>query len=1117
VSHDLLTEDNANRHRALDIESFIIEAPAGAGKTELLTQRYLRLLAIADEPEEIVAITFTNKAAGEMRQRIAESLERARGGVPPQAAHKRITFDLARAALARSTQRDWRIEIQPGRLRLTTIDALCAGLARQMPLLSRFGAQPAAVDDAGRHYREAARRALDHLEDGAEGAEHAAAVAAALSWMDNDAERLIGLLMAMLARREQWRAIAALDDPESAIATALEDMVVEELAGVAQTLDAFWQAPWMPLARFAAAQLGAAGSPHPLVGWTGALAPEIDELPRWRALAGFLLTLDDAPRKTVTVKNGFPAGKEFKLQKDAMLAALASLDDKAVAALVRLRQLPTPERDSEPIVRALARLMKLAAAELWLVFREAGEVDFGELAARAITALGDEMDPTELGLRLDWRIRHLLVDEFQDTSPTQIELLERLTAGWQPDDRRTLFCVGDPMQSIYRFRKAEVGLFLRAKTQGIGGLHLEALRLSRNNRACAPVVAWINRGFPQIFPVQDEPVRGEIAYRNFVATREDLPDSGVTVHALTAAHGDGVAAERLEAEHVVTLIEAERRADPARQIAVLVRARSHLAALVAALRRHPAGWRFSAVEIEPLAGRQAVQDLISLTRALHHRGDRLHWLATLRAPWCGLTLADLHALAGDDPDSTIWSLLNDAARSARLSADGRRRLAHVCEVIREALAGQGRQSRRRWVEDAWKKLGGPAVLGDAAAMADAQAFFKRLDEIDAAGRFALDSLEDDMARLFAAPDAQADGCLQLMTIHKAKGLEFDTVILPGLHRGTPPQDAPLLAWDSFPLAQGERLVVAPVNRRRGRARGEPTTYDFLQGLERERTGNEAARVLYVAVTRAVRRLHLVAVAGRKEDGTPVAPTANSLLATLWPLVEADFAVAPPAAAPAVGDGLDPAHFVPRLRRLVAPAGCAAWQAPPPPVMPLLREEAVDALAADVGTLVHALLEMAASEPGEWSAGSVVERQPGFERWLAGRGWPQADAQAGAERAARLLAITLASADGRWVLRPRADSGAEMAIARVGAGGTAETRVVDRSFVEQGVRWIVDYKTADLGPQAGPARLQAHAEHYRSQLESYAALFAGEALPRRLAVFYVAHGKLISLEYNQSFR
>ncbi len=1128
---DLLSEDDANRRRALELDSFIVEAPAGAGKTELLTQRYLRLLAIADEPEEIVAITFTNKAAGEMRQRIAESLERARGGVPPEAAHKRITFDLARAALARSAERGWQIEAQPGRLRLTTIDALCAGLARQMPLLSRFGAQPATVEDAGRHYREAARRALEHLEDGADGEEHAAAVAAALAWMDNDAARLIELLVAMLARREQWRALlhspVALDDPESEIASALEDILGQQLAHAALTLDAAWQAPWMPLARFAAAQLGGADAANPLAGWNAPLAAAVADLPRWRALATFLLTQDDAARKTVNVKNGFPAGKEFKVQKDAMLAALESLSDDHVAALVRVRRLPTPEHDNDAIVRALVQLMKLAAAELWLVFREAGEVDFGELAARAIAALGNEDDPTDLGLRLDWHIRHLLVDEFQDTSPTQIELLERLTAGWQREDSRTLFCVGDPMQSIYRFRKAEVGLFLRAKSHGIGGLSLTPLRLSRNNRACAPLVDWINAAFPAIFPSRDEPLRGEIAYRPFVATRELLPDAGVAVHALLADKGDSTAAARVEAARMVAIIEAEWRVDPTRRIAVLVRARDHLAALVAAIRRHPAGWRHTAVEIEPLLGRQAVQDLISLTRALHHRGDRLHWLAILRAPWCGLTLADLHALAGDDHDATIWSLLNDAPRVARLSADGRRRLAPLREVMAEALAGQGRQARRRWVEDTWMKLGGAAALvdaagaADAAGLADARAFFKRLDQLDAAGRFALDSLEDDMARLFAAPDAQADGRLQLMTIHKAKGLEFDTVILPGLHRPAPSPEAPLLAWDSFPLDEGERLLAAPVNRRRRRGKNEPTVHDFLQDMERERAGNEAARVLYVAVTRAVRRLHVLAVAGRNEDGELVAPPANSLLARLWPMIEGGFAAADPAATDdgndaadgAAGEDMDLAHFVPRLQRLVAPAIPPAWRAPPPPAAPPPREETFDALAADVGTLVHALLEMAATAPADWPPAAIAARQAAFERWLAGRGWPAAEAQSGAARAARMLATTLASTDGQWVLRPRAESGAELAIAKLGAGGTAETRVVDRSFVEEGVRWIIDYKTADLGPGVDAGDLGAHAERYRAQLESYAGLFAAEGRPRRLAVFYVAHGMLATLEYN----
>lgn len=1119
---DLLREDEASRRCALELDSFIVEAPAGAGKTELLTQRYLRLLATVDAPEEIIAITFTNKAAGEMRGRIEESLALGRQGVPPEAAHKRITFELARAALARSAELGWQIETQPGRLRLTTIDALCAGLARQMPLLSRFGAQPAVAEEAQRHYDEAARRALEHLEDGGELAE---AVATALIHLDNDVARLARLLAQMLARREQWREIAELDDPEAAIGAALYEMVGEELARIAQVLDAGWQAQWMAPARFAADQLGGT---NPLADWNVALDADPQALAQWRALADMLLTQKDEPRKTVTVKNGFPAGKDFKPQKDAMLAQLAALDDRAVAALRRLRELPAPDQDHDEVVRALARLMKLAAAELWLVFREAGEVDFGELAARAITALGDELDPSELGLRLDYRIRHLLVDEFQDTSPTQIELLERLTAGWSggqgADDGRTLFAVGDPMQSIYRFRKADVGLFLRVAAQGIGALRLIPLRLSRNNRSCPQVVEWINASFPAVFPAADDPLRGEIAYRQFVATRDALPQAGVQIHPVPAEKDD---AAQQEARTVIALIEAEWRADPTRQIAVLVRARDHLAALVAAIRRDAAGWRFSAVEIEPLAGRQAVQDLIALTRALHHRGDRLHWLAILRAPWCGLCLADLLLLAGDDHKATIWSLLNDARRVDRLSADGRQRLEHFREVLAEALAGQGRQRRRRWVEDVWKKLGGPACLAGADrvadALADVQAFFKRLDALDAAGRFAVDRLADDMARLYAAPDAQADGRLQLMTVHKAKGLEFDTVILPGMHRVLRGNDPPLLAWDSFPLASGERLVAAPVNPRRAGKAEQPTAYDFLQRMEKERSRNEEARVLYVAATRAVRCLHLVGVVGRDGEGALATPPAASPLARLWPVIEADVQRAVAAVSPALTLELDAeaAYFVPKLQRLKAPAVPPAWRAPavPPPALPL-RKPTTDVLAAALGTLTHAVLELVAADPEAWPPQRIAQRQPGFERWLTGRGWTAAEAQSGAACVARMLHTALTSRDGQWVLRRRADAAAELALAgvaagtqRAGAGGTVVTRVVDRSFVEDGVRWIIDYKTADLGAGADAAGLAAHAVRFRPQLETYAALFAGDGLPQRLAVFYVAHGILATLEYN----
>src|SRR5450830_1935224 len=192
----LIAEDETNRLAALGLASFIVEAPAGAGKTELLTQRYLKLLQTVESPEEIIAITFTNKAAAEMRLRILESLKLALDDVPPPQAHKQITYGLAKQALQLSAEHHWQLLQNPARLRITTIDAFCGHLARQMPLLSRFGSQPMMSIDASVHYQEAVRRTLEMLDSGDE---HGKVVADTLSHLDNNTERLTELLVKMLS------------------------------------------------------------------------------------------------------------------------------------------------------------------------------------------------------------------------------------------------------------------------------------------------------------------------------------------------------------------------------------------------------------------------------------------------------------------------------------------------------------------------------------------------------------------------------------------------------------------------------------------------------------------------------------------------------------------------------------------------------------------------------------------------------------------------------------------------------------------------------------------------------------------------------------------------------
>jgi ATP-dependent helicase/nuclease subunit A len=1109
---DLLQLDAANRERALDLASFIVEAPAGAGKTELLTQRYLKLLAVVREPEEIVAITFTNKAAAEMRGRVLQSLQDAHDAVAVTQAHKRTTRRLAEAALARSAELGWALLEQPGRLRINTIDSLCSMLARQMPLMSRFGAQPGVSEDAGVHYREAARRTIAMLE----GEEGAGPVTEALRYLDNDSGRLAALLADMLAKRDQWLHHAGRTSAQDEAQAALRHLVEHDIRHAAEVLDERLQRALMPAARYAAANLPCDHPVSLLLDWETPVRGVAEALPMWRALCDMLLTAGGECRKErgINVKNGFPATDEGKAYKQMLLDVIAALPDPQ--PLARLRALPDLRNYDEEwrIVGNLARLLHLGRAHLTSVFQEAGEVDFVEISMRALQALEDETGPTELAMRLDYRIQHLLVDEFQDTSPAQVELLECLTLGWEPDDGRTIFCVGDPMQSIYRFRKADVGLFLHVAEFGIGHLALERLHLTRNNRSCPAVVDWVNDCFERVFPQHDSVTRGAISYRRFAATREPMPGEGVLVHAFATSNGAGAEAmAQLEALQMADLIEQERRDYPERSIAVLVRARSHLEALVAEIRRNRPQLRFQAVEIECLGRRQAVQDAMALTRAMLHRADRVHWLAILRAPWCGLSLADLHALAANDKVSTVWRLMQDEARVGRLSEDGQRRLRHVRTVLEESFTHQGRQALRRWVESAWLRLAGPECLWEAGDVRDVQAYFDLIEELDRTGTFDPDQLEAALSELYAAPDAEADGSLQFMTLHKSKGLEFDTVILPGLHRQPKNGDTQLLLWEEVQIDGGApQLVAAPWVPRHLRD-DVPSPYDYLRGLECERSANESARVLYVGATRAIRRLHLVG-AVCLDARNEVKPPAGSFLELLWSTVGGEFLrVAEAPLAPVEQPGS--ADFVPKLIRLPAPAVpemlvASAGMASAANPHEIIRHRDEGSLEASCGTLSHLYMELIAREgAAQWQAERLQGLQPAMQSWLQRQGHSAEEAAQGAATVTRNLMRTLESEAGCWVLRAREGAHAEFALATADEHKIA-THVMDRTFIEDGQRWIVDYKSAWLGEGADALALSAFAEQYRNQLERYADLFAEEGVPVRKAVFFLAHGQLVEL-------
>ncbi len=1124
VSDDLIALDSSSRERALELASFIVEAPAGAGKTELLTQRYLRLLAVVDEPEEIIALTFTNKAAAEMRNRILLSLERAENQIPETENHKLKTRELAIVALKRANERGWQLLTQPARLRVMTIDALCSSLARQMPLLSRFGGQPNISDDTEAHYMEAARRTMSGIVSESKADD---TVTTALRYMDNDAIRLTNLLAKMLARRDQWLPLAGQHahvdelEIEANIESALDVLIRQDLQKAYVALPPSIQILLMPVARYAASNLKPDHVFSPLLDWQTPLEARLEYLVLWRAVSEFLLPKlskgvfrkADGLNKTF----GFPSSDKASEAHRQTFGDICNLIADP-QPLLDLRSLPDSSMNNGLVIKAIARLLQLATAHLWTVFQAANEVDFVAIAHSAKTALENESGATDLALKLDYRISHLLIDEFQDTSPVQMGLVQQLIQGWEPGDGRTLFCVGDPMQSIYRFRKADVSLFLQATERGIAHLPLTRLQLTRNNRSHPEVVKWINEAFEWVFPATDNINQGAISYREFTATRDPIADEGVVIHPLLLnADTEGSTAKIIEADYVANLIVQERAKNKTAKIAVLVRSRSHLRELVSEIRRSHRGLDFQAVEIEELSNRQTVQDALSLTRALLHRADRVHWLSLLRAPWCGLTLADLYALAVDSHQATIWQLMWDEARLGALSADGRQRLLHVREVLDEAFSHQGRMPVRRWLESTWLKMGGAACLVDAGDNRDVQAFFDLVEKLSRGNHLDFTELEAAMEKLYAKPDEKADDTLQFLTIHKSKGLEFDTVILPALNRKPRHPDSDLVLWEEVIVDDELQLIAAPFVPNKKSA--SVSVYQYLQGLEQERSANETARLLYVAATRTERKLHLIGTIRPTKEGE-IKPVQHSLLELLWQNLQADFEQATPVAIDLNGEiAPDISQFTPQLKRLAAAEIPATLQPKSPSNHALpgsLDAPPGDALnqhyslESDIGILAHRYVELIAEQGLQsWSAKRVQGLQPAMRRWLEQQGHNQKEAEQGAVKVAVALSATLTSEQGRWVLQARDGAVSELAVATAENDGIA-MHVIDRTFVENGVRWIIDYKSAQLDASLADAALSQQAENYRPQLERYAAVFMQEGLPIRKAVFFLALGKLIEL-------
>ena len=1057
-------KDASARQLAIDpTNSYIVQAPAGSGKTELLTQRFLRLLSLVNQPEQIVALTFTKKAANEMRERILNALHLAAMGTVGKSAHEQQTLAYATLALTRDQSLKWDLLNQPSRLRIMTIDALCQRLAHAIPLQSNQISFPEISQTPEIHYLNAAKACLNYV---IEEPQFQLLIQTLLNHVDNRHDLLLGLFVDLLIKRDQWLTplYQAKHYEKSIFEEALAYIEHHELTRFKNSIPDDLISELIDLTTCVAEIEGDPTSPRFLLrdGFTmDSLNSHITA-----SLASILLTSQGTLRKSfdhhVGLKKGACLEALYLDLKTRSKTLLSQLDEHSdfLDALLRVKDLPNPQYDPEQwdVLQALLTLLPLLIAHLNIIFNEHEEVDFTAVSGQALDALGDEDTPTDLTLYLDNTIAHLLVDEFQDTSIQQFQLINQLVQGWQAGDGRTLFIVGDPMQSIYRFRAAEVGLFLRAKTQGVGPVSLIPLQLGCNFRSTETIVNWVNLQFQSIFPDFDDIESGAVTFHPSTHMQAETAFSHINAREFeTKDH---------EADAIVETICLELKAHPKDTIAVLVRSRSQLSSILMRLREQKIP--FQGVDIDLLASLPHLRDVWSLTQALLLPANRLAWLTFLRSPWCGISLQDLHHLANVDKRTSIYLALSKLNTISALSDEGRTRCQFIFTVLESALAKRHQQPLVDWILDTLNALYLEHVLTPE-AQEDLEQYWLLLERFEQDGQLAnIEEFYEQLKKLYSKQVTPSR--LQIMTIHKSKGLEFDCVILPGLSKKPPAMDKPLFRWLKIPSPQHENLLlISPI---KAAHHERCLLYDYLGKLDAQKNDYELQRLLYVAVTRAKKRLYL----------TDSSKTINQ--SSFRHLLRQEFT--PP-------DNVDAetaimANPLPTLYHLPL----AFYQQLPAVEKANFTTSSLtfsDNTAKLIGIITHEILQCICNHSTSATPLPLIENR------LRALGLTDETANAAKTTITQQLNRLFQCPIGQWIIQPHRDEHNEYELL-IEANNDIATKIIDRTFYDNGVRWIIDFKTGVENKETQ--------KKYHHQLNEYGRILQNKySEPIHCGLYYLA--------------
>lgn len=1055
--------------------SVSVEACAGAGKTWMLVSRILRALLEGASPHEILAISFTKKAAGEMRQRLQQWLqayadaddatllrELAARGVAPQAA----------PALVAPLRALYGQLLQSGRpVQIRTFHSWFAALLKTAPLmiLERLGLPPRhellendqdAVALVWRRFHEAVLRQPQARSD------YEACIAA------HGRSQTLKALAAALDKRVEF----TLADRASVVDGSVQawDQAYPQFAGPA-TVQAVLLQPGSvrTCLEDAARWLGQAKQPS-----FSALGSQLERAltqGEWDAAISALLTKDGSPRKF-----------------NDNLAGLA--DIRAAQEMAQRLMAARHQEQAWQHHQRIARLTRILVAEFSQLKRDEGWVDMSDLEQAAVVMLSDPVLFGWIQQRLDARIRHLLVDEFQDTNPLQWQALLAWLSGYAgagSGEAPGVFIVGDPKQSIYRFRRAEPQVFRAAQRFVVQGLGGDLLACDHTHRNASVVLDVVNA------VMQDAQQAGQ--YEGFRVHTTQSQAQGCVMHlpvigrearaaADTAASDDWRDSlnepRALPEEKLITLESRQAARWIARRLAggvapqdimVLARRRKRLVALEDELRL--LGVPAQQPEKTDLGEAPEVQDLVALLDALVSPSHDLSLARALRSP-----------LFGVDDDALV--ALAQRARAAQREGQPM----SWFELLRQPQASDPPQLQglgttlarwKAWVDqlpphDALDAIfhegdvltryarSAPPALRDS-VLAHLRALLAAALEVGG-GRYAtpyafVRAMRAGGVRAPAA--AQADA-VRLLTVHGAKGLEAPVVLMLDTDTGTQRTQTMgmLVDWPGEDAAPRRFAFLASESR-------PPVCCVDALALELQARQREELNGLYVAMTRARQEMVISSV-------TPHVPAEGSWWRRLQPLCQE---VVPPVLDPEAGS-VACSHTTFHLA--VVPPGLPLRACDVPTDAPAGSDET----RSRFGQALHRLLEC-------WPQGQTV-CPPALRQRVA----REFRLTAAALEDAASVALRVLRGEGAWAWDPQIVDWADNEVELHHQGQLLRLdRLVRRR--EGAQWWVLDYKSA-AQPELDEALL-AQMRRYRQAVQ---AVYPGASVR---AAFLTGQGRLVAVD------